>query len=151
MQQEQSTLAQLRLIISTPKGSGGEWEEAVSSEFQDAPMGRVIVSLEGKFLAANRAFSDFLGYSEEELLCRDILSITYSEDRLHTMGWIFELVVQGKNLPAHEKRYFHKDGQMRWGELSATVVRGPEGDPIYFVAQVIDVTDRKQHEAVNSR
>jgi PAS domain S-box-containing protein len=151
MQQEQSTLARLRLIISTPKGCGREWEEAVSSEFQNPPIGRVIVSLEGKFLAANRAFSDFLGYSEEELLCRDILSITYSEDRLHTMGSIFKLVVQGKNLPAHEKRYLHKDGQVRWGELSATVVRGPEKDPTYFEAQVIDVTDRKQHEAVNSR
>jgi PAS domain S-box-containing protein len=148
MQQEQSRLAQLRLIISTPKGPGREWE--VSNEFQNAPIGSVIVSLEGKFLAANRA-SDFLEYSEKELLCRDILSITHSEDMLHTMGSIFKLVVQGINLPAHEKRYLHKDGQVRWGELSATVVRGPEEDPIYFEAQVIDVTDRKQHEAVNSR
>jgi diguanylate cyclase len=70
---------------------------------------------------------------------------------LHTMGSIFKLVVQGINLPAHEKRYLHKDGQVRWGELSATVVRGPEEDPMYFVAQVIDVTDRKQKEAVDSR
>jgi hypothetical protein len=37
------------------------------------------------------------------------------------------------------------------GEVSATVVRGPEEDPMYFVAQVIDVTDRKQKEAIDSR
>lgn len=96
MQQEQLALAQPRLIISMPKGR--KWEEAASSEFQNAPIGKVIVSLEGKFLAANRAFSIFLGYSEDELLCRDILAITYSEDRLHTMGLIFNVVVQGKKL-----------------------------------------------------
>jgi PAS domain S-box-containing protein len=151
MQQQQSTLSQPRVITSSPKGTGKEWEGGVSREFRDAPIGMVIVSLEGKFLAANRAFCELLGYSEEELLCRDIVSITYSEDRLRTMGMLFSIVFQGEELPTHEKRYLHKDGQPRWGEVSASVVRGLDGEPMHFVAQVIDITDRKQRQAVNYR
>ncbi len=121
-----------------------EVELRVRSGFQNAPVGMVMVSLDGRILAANPAFCEFLGYGEEELLQKDILSITHSEDRTHTGELLFRVVMHGNQLPTHKKSYLHKDGQPRWGEVSATVVHGSEGQPKYYVAQVIDITDRKR-------
>ena len=124
--------------------ASSEIESRSRKGFQDAPVGMVMVSLEGRILAANPAFCEFLGYSEKELLQKDIVSITHSEDRSHTVGLLFRVVMHGNQLQTHEKRYLHKDGQLRWGEVSATVVHGEQGQPKYYVAQVIDITDRKR-------
>jgi PAS domain S-box-containing protein len=70
--------------------------ERFRSVFRDARIGMAIVSLEGCFLAVNRAFCEFLGYSEEELLRKDVASITYSEDLPRTIGLLHTVVAQGK-------------------------------------------------------
>jgi PAS domain-containing protein len=51
-------------------------EEKFRRVFQDAATGMVMISLEGRFLAVNQAFCEFLGYSESELVGRDVLSVT---------------------------------------------------------------------------
>ena len=43
-----------------------------------------------------------------------------------------------------EKRYLHKSGQVLWGEASSTLVYDAEGKPTYFVAQVLDIGERKR-------
>jgi PAS domain S-box-containing protein len=128
-----------------------ESEERFRSAFRDARIGMVIVSLEGCFLSVNRAFCEFLGYSEEELLRKDVASITYSEDLPRTIGLLPTVVAQGKQLPIYEKRYVHKDGQPRWGEVAAAVMRGVEGQPKYLVAQVLDIADRKRSQEAQLR
>ena len=127
-----------------------ESEERFRSVFQEARIGMAIVSLEGRFLGVNRAFCEFIGYSEEELLRKDVESITYSEDLPRTIE-IRTVVAQGKQLPIHEKRYVHKDGQVRWGEVAASVVHGVDGQPKYFLAQVLDIADRKRSQEARLR
>ena len=41
-----------------------------------------------------------------------------------------------------EKRYLHCDGHVVWAHLSGSLVRNREGEPLYFVAQVHDITER---------
>ncbi len=41
-----------------------------------------------------------------------------------------------------EKRYFHRDGHVVLVLLSAAVVRGRDGTPLHFVAQMQDITAR---------
>jgi PAS domain S-box-containing protein len=42
-----------------------------------------------------------------------------------------------------EARLFHKQRRIVWTELSVAMVRGAAGEPLYFVAQVRDITERK--------
>jgi len=124
-----------------------ESEEKFRSLFRDAGVGMVIVSLEGRFLAANRTFCDYLGYAEEELRERTVESITLAEDWPAFSRKLNETLVDGKNFRWFEKRCLHKSGRIVYTESSASLIRGTDGTPQYFVGEVLDVTSRKEAEA----
>lgn len=120
-----------------------ESEERFRSVFRDAGIGMVIVSLEGRFLAANGAFCEYLGYTEEELLRQSVKSVTHPEDWEAFSRVLHEAVAQGKNFQRFEKRCIHKTGQLVWTESSGSVIRDANGKARYFVGEVLDVTQRK--------
>ena len=41
-----------------------------------------------------------------------------------------------------EKRYLHKRGHVVWVLLHVSVVLADDGQPLYFVSQVKDITER---------
>jgi signal transduction histidine kinase len=46
----------------------------------------------------------------------------------------------------YEQRFRHKNGEERWGFVSATAVKDESGSPIYVITQIVDITERKQFE-----
>jgi len=126
-------------------------EEKFRSVFQSAEVGMVIVSPEGRFLAANEAFCECLGYTEEELLQKNVQSITLPEDWPSFSQRLREAVQRGTSLQRVEERWLHKSGRIVATECSASLIRGPSGEPQYFVEEVLDVTQRKlAEEALSS-
>ena len=45
-----------------------------------------------------------------------------------------------------EKRYLHKTGHVIWVQLNVSLAWNPDGTPRHFVAQIQDITQRKQME-----
>jgi signal transduction histidine kinase len=43
-----------------------------------------------------------------------------------------------------EKRYLHPSGADVWALLSGSLVRGDDGEPLYFIAQVVDIGARRR-------
>jgi PAS domain S-box-containing protein len=123
-----------------------ESEAKFRSVFQDAGTGVAIVSPEGRFLAGNQAFSKFIGYSEEELIGKTVQSVTHPDDWPMFSRRIDQALATGTSFQGVEKRCLHKNGQVRCGECSASLIRDIHGKPQYFVAEVLDVTDRKRAE-----
>jgi PAS domain S-box-containing protein len=121
-------------------------EEKFRSVFRDAGVGMMIVSPDGRFLAANKAFCECLGYSEEELLEKTLQSITFPEDWPSFLGILSEALKDGHGFQRFEKRCVHKSGSIVYTESSASLIRAPDGTPQYFVGEVIDITKRKQAE-----
>ncbi len=121
-----------------------ESEERFRSVFQDAGIGMAIVSPEGLFFAGNEAFSKFIGYTEAELLSRTVQSVTHPDDWPMFSQRLRQALIDGVCFQGVEKRYLHKNGQVLWGECSASLIRDTHGKPQYFVAEVLDITERKQ-------
>ncbi len=122
----------------------GESEEKFRSVFRDAGMGMAIVSPEGRFLAGNDAFSTFIGYTEQELLGRTVESVTHPEDWPTFSQRLSQALADGASFQGVEKRCLHKDGKVLCGECSASLIRDIHGKPQYFVAEVLDITERKR-------
>jgi PAS domain S-box-containing protein len=128
-----------------------ESEEKFRSVFRDAGVGMVIVSTAGRFLAANDAFCKCLGYTEEELLQMTVQSITVPKDWPDFSRRFNETVERGTSFQKVEKHCLHKNGRIVTTETSASLIRGPCGEPRYFVAVVLDITHRKlAEEALSS-
>jgi PAS domain S-box-containing protein len=116
------------------------------SLYKDSVIGKAVVAPNGEVIQANPAFCEFLGYSEQELVGKTAQSITHPEDREKTAEVIRQALTSGPRILRFEKRYLHKSGRTLWGEVSSTLVCDAEGNPSYFIAQVLDIGKRKRAE-----
>ncbi|NKE73397.1 PAS domain S-box protein [Candidatus Manganitrophus noduliformans] len=119
-------------------------EEQFRGAFDHAPIGMALLRPDGRWLTANPAFYRMLGYAEPELLEETFQSILHPEDLEAHLKGARQLLAGQINLFAVEERLFHKDGRIIWTHASVTVVRAAEGDPLYFVAQIQDISGSKR-------
>ncbi len=124
-----------------------ESEERFRTAFEDAPIGKALVSKEGRFLKVNRVLCEIAGYTSEELLSLSFQALTHPEDVDADLAYARQLVAGETQTYQMEKRYLHKDGRIIWILLSASLVRNDRGEPLYFIAQMQDISDRKAAEA----
>ncbi|MBN9225739.1 MULTISPECIES: sensor domain-containing diguanylate cyclase [Legionella] len=121
-------------------------EENFRNTIENAPIGMAIVSPEGRCTHANRTLQEILGYSDEELHDKNILEITYPDDVSMTRDAMNKLL-QGELRISHmEKRYIRKDGSIIWGMVSSSLIRDEYGEPINFIIQMKDISDRVQND-----
>ncbi len=107
-----------------------------------------LVSLDGRLLKVNRALCDLVGYSEAELLTRTFHDLTYPED-LDASQENVRRLIGGEIRSIHmEKRYVHARGDLVTIFLNVSLVRDDQGQPLYFIAQIQDITERKQAEVL---
>jgi PAS domain S-box-containing protein len=120
-------------------------EEKFRNFFENSVAGMSITSIDGK-LNANQAFCNIVGYSRSELLNLHWSQITHPDDiELNTK--ILESILNAKKEESRwEKRYIHKNGQTVWVDISTAIVRDTNGNPLYFITTIIDITERKQAE-----
>jgi PAS domain S-box-containing protein len=121
-------------------------EEKFRRLFQYSAAGIVLVDTDHRFLTANDAFCRMLGYGESELLERTFQDVTHPDDRPVGSDLVRQTIAGERDAFQLEKRYLRRDGGVIWGLLIATLIRGPHGRPMYFVAQVQDITARKEAE-----
>jgi PAS domain S-box-containing protein len=123
-----------------------EASERFARIFENAPIGEAIVAPDGRFLRVNRALCELVGYPEEELVEKTFQEITHPED-LDADLELLHRVLQGELRTYQlEKRYFHKLGHIVWILLSVSLVRDAEGEPLYFISQIEDITERKRDQ-----
>jgi PAS domain S-box-containing protein len=123
-----------------------EQEERFRSAFDFAAIGMALVGLDGKWLKVNRALCEMVGRSEEELLVADSQSITHPDDLDADLACVRQMLDGTLKACQMEKRYFHKSGHVVHAQLNVSLVRGGKGEPLYFVSQIKDVTQRKRVE-----
>lgn len=123
-----------------------ESEEKFRAIFMQAMVGIACVGLDGRFLQVNPALCELFGYSEAELLERDFQSITHPEDLQSSVGIKQEALAGGRFPHQLQKRYIRKTGEVIWTILNVSVVRDQNGQPLYLIGHVHDITARRQAE-----
>ena len=114
--------------------------------FEKFPVGIVLRDADQRYMAANPAFQQMVGYSEQELTHLSPLDITHEDDRPASDRMLAELQAGVRQSVEKEKRFRHKDGRVVWTMVST--FRIPEVGPIpaFYPAIVVDITKRKQAE-----
>jgi len=123
-----------------------ESEEKFGNAFRHSPHGMAFVSPDGRWLKANRALCEMLGYSEDELLQRRFVDITHPDDVSTDVEQLHRLVAREISSYHRVKRYLTKDGGTIWVSLAVSAVHNAEGLPIYFIGQIQDITRDRQLE-----
>jgi PAS domain S-box-containing protein len=126
--------------INKPKES----EELFRSIFAEVPIGIAVADLDGHLLRVNKAFSEMLGYDEQELFGLSLLSITHPDD----VG--ADMLLAGKALSGEmssykvEKRYLKKNHETLWADLTATILRNEHGEAMYSLVMLENIIERKR-------
>lgn len=123
-----------------------ESEARFRTTFEQAAVGIVHVSPEGRFLRVNRRFCDIVGYSRDAILGMTFQEITYAEDLGRDVTELDRLASGDSASYTREKRYVRRDGGLAWVNLTASVHRLEDGTVDYFISVVEDISERKRAE-----
>jgi PAS domain S-box-containing protein len=105
-----------------------------------------VIDMDGRYQRVNAALCQLFGYTENELRGRRFLDITHpsyretgeADSRRFRDGEIDSLET--------EKRYIAKDGRIVHALTRVGAVRDASGRPVQMLAQIIDITARKEEE-----
>jgi len=123
-----------------------ESEERFRRVFEEGPIGLALVGKDYRFVKVNAALCQMVGFSEASLLQMSFADITHPDD-LRADLVLAELLFR-REIPffTMRKRYVKKNGEIVWVNLTASRVHDQAGDPVYGLAMIENITERKRAE-----
>lgn len=114
--------------------------------FSEAAIGIALVGTNGIPIESNAALHQMLGYSRDDLRKMVFTEFTHPDDIEY--DWkLYQELAQGKRETYQiEKRFLRKDGNVIWGRLSVSLVRNPDDSPLFGIAMLENITERKNAE-----
>ena len=119
---------------------------AFENAFTHAPIGMALVDMSGRLLRVNDALCRITGYGAAEVYARSFHDLSDPHDvdvDVLQMRELRDGLIQKYQI---EKRYRHAWGHSLWVLLSVSLVRDDEGRPLHVIAQVQDISERKELE-----
>ncbi|HEY2587340.1 MAG TPA: diguanylate cyclase [Tepidisphaeraceae bacterium] len=114
--------------------------------FDHAATGMALADPSGRWVKVNGALCEMLGYAADELLRTTAASIMNPQDLEKERTAVEELNAGRVDGSQMETRFIHKDGHTVWALVTQSLVRDERGRPQTFIAQIQDITERKQAE-----
>ncbi|MDA3644891.1 EAL domain-containing protein [Saccharopolyspora indica] len=111
--------------------------------FAEAAIGIGIGDMGGRILEVNDSLIRIMGRSGEELRAMLVSDMMHPADPDSVWRMYQELVRGERDQFRVEKQFIRPDGNTVWTEMIVSLVRGEDGLPLYQVALIEDVTDRR--------
>jgi PAS domain S-box-containing protein len=145
-------LRRLEAVNRSMRASELRWRTV----FENAPVGILVLHAHGRYLMANPAFQNMVGYSNQELAERRAFDITHPDDRLLTQEHIDLLVRGDRDKVRFQKRYVDRSGKVVWTDMSVARVfarhqPSEAGSEDLIIATVEDITQRLADEQERRR
>jgi PAS domain S-box-containing protein len=128
-----------------------ESEERFRSAFDYAAIGMALVGTDGRWMKVNHPLCEIVGYAQEELLARSVQDFIHPEDLEAGGEHVRQLLTGDTRTYQTELRFVHKSGSVVWILLNISLLRNSQGKPLYFIAQIQDITERKRAEETKAR
>jgi len=127
-------------------------EEQFRLVFQNAPIGIVIISIEGKIISVNKSFCDTIGFQRDEIIS---MPIKYLFERNDLEGFSEETFEYDGSPVADinsEKMLLKKEGKEIHVIVKSVSVLDDKGKVKHYVMQLLDITEikRVQRELVDA-
>jgi PAS domain S-box-containing protein len=122
-------------------------EEKYRSIFENAFEGIFQTTPDGRFLSANPALAQNLGYdSPDDLMATltDMRTQLYVDP--HRRDEFVALMRQSDRVAGFEAEGYRKDGSTIWVSINARTVHDTEGKILYYQGFILHITERKQAE-----
>ena len=119
--------------------------------FEQAAIGIAHLTLDQQWISVNQRYCEITGYAREEILEKKVADLTYPDDVPASLEFIRR--IRCGELPEYkiEERFLRRDGTVIWVNLTVSIVRSATGDPLYLVAFIEDITDRREAQSQASR
>ena len=121
-------------------------EEKYHTLFKSSADGIASTDMEGKFLDANKAFLDMLGYSKEELMKLNFRDITPIKWHKLEEDMIISQLFKNDIIEAYEKEFIKRDGTIFPINIRFWIAKDEQGDPVRMWKIIRDITQQKQTE-----
>ncbi|TFG93555.1 MAG: PAS domain S-box protein, partial [Syntrophobacterales bacterium] len=123
-----------------------ENEERFRKIFEGGALGMAFLNLEYKFERVNATLCAMLGYEETELTELTFVDITHPDTVDQDLQKMAQLLQDQIPYYKTKKRYIRKDGAVIWGSVTDSIVYDENKRPLYVIAMIADITDRKSAE-----
>ncbi len=116
-------------------------ESRFRAAFADAGIGMLLVDPDDRIIEANPAFAAMIGHEVPDLVRTHIHEIIDPEDTPRKL--YLELVRGERDRIRLEKRLKHREGHEVWSNVTISLIRDGDGQPMYTLAMIEDVTERR--------
>ncbi|MBD2465248.1 PAS domain S-box protein [Oscillatoria sp. FACHB-1407] len=122
-------------------------EERFRTVFDCAPIAISLVKIDTyEVFRVNAAHRQIFGYSEAELATMFLADLSHPDDLEKDVAQV-ERMVRGEIAGFQmEKRFITKSGNVILSDMTVALIRDSDGHPLYSMAMIEDITERKQSE-----
>ncbi|WP_103071570.1 PAS domain-containing sensor histidine kinase [Aquimarina sediminis] len=122
-----------------------EQKQKLSVIVENSSLGIVLTQF-GKIVQTNNAFQKLLGYTQEELLKKEIRDISIKDEYDSVASKIEKINTGEIDNFSINKRYLKRNGSSFWAKTNVAAVRNPIGDIQYQVSFIEDITAQLELE-----
>jgi PAS domain S-box-containing protein len=147
-------------FASAPVAAGWTAEYAVPlggvghlllATYEQAAIGIAHLTLAEDWISVNERYCEITGYSRDEIMKMRWEDLTHPDDLPDSRDFVRRTREGEFANYTMEKRFIRKDGSVVWVHLTVSIVRADSGEPLYLVAFVQDITERRNAQGAASR
>ena len=123
-----------------------ESEARFRATFHQAAVGMCLISPEGRLLQVNQKLCELLDEPTDGLTNRNLLDVTYLDDRAHNEKSMSQLLLGGVEDISVEQRLVRRDGRPIWVSIYLALLLDAGGRIEHVIGVIQDIDERKRAE-----